>query len=145
MAAIEAAPDRLPEDPRADRLREELGDTKRLGEASFRQDRADDHRDSRGPLVGAQLGEDLPAVLRGQHDVERDDVGPLGAREVERGRRRPRLEEPVAGAGEVAAEEVDDVRVVVDDEDGRLARDRQSQEGIEIAARLAKLDRKSVV
>ena len=86
-----------------------------------------DDRDVAGAaLLGPDLGRDLVAVELGQHDVEQDQVGRLGAPQAESLRAIGRDDDVVALLLERVLQESLDVRVVIDDED--LGRHQSSTE-----------------
>ena len=58
--------------------------------------------------------QDLPAVLAGHYDVERDGVGPEGPGLLEALVAAQRAHHPVARLGEVLPQEIDHVRIIVD-------------------------------
>ena len=87
-----------------------------------------DDRDVGGAaLLAADLGRDLVAVELGQHDVEQDEVGRLGAPQAEPFRAVAGDDDVVALLLERVLQESLDVRVVVDDED--LGRHQSSTGG----------------
>ena len=86
----------------------------------------DDRDVAGGALLGPDLGRDLVAVELGQHDVEQDQVGRLGAPQAEPLRAVGRDDDVVALLLEGVLQESLDVRVVVDDED--LGRHQSSTE-----------------
>ena len=117
-------------DPAQHRLdaSDELGGGERLGEvvvaAELEAEHAvdlavargeEDHRDLRGL---AQPTAHLQPVDVGQTDVEHDEAGPVRADRLEARFAGRRLEHPVPVAGEVEVDEIGDVGLVVDDDDG---------------------------
>ena len=119
-------------DPAQHRLHpgDQLGGGERLGEvvvaAELEAEHAvdlavargeEDHRDLRRL---AQTPAHLEPVDVGQADVEHDQAGMVGADRLEPRFARRRLEDAVAVAGEVEVDEVGDVGLVVDHDDGAL-------------------------
>ena len=75
----------------------------------------EDHRDVRGL---AQSAAHLEAVDVGETDVEHDEARVVGAHRLEPRLARRRLEDAVAVAGQVQVDEIGDVGLVVDHDDG---------------------------
>ena len=120
-AAVDPAQHRL--DPR-----DQLGGGERLGEvvvaAELEAEHAvdlavacgeEDHRDLRRL---AEALAHLEPVDVGEADVEHDEAGPVRADRLEARFAGRGLEDPVPVAGEVEVDEVGDVGLVVDDDDG---------------------------
>lgn len=82
--------------------------------------REQDHRDPlAGPLV--QAPHHLDPVQPRQHQVEDDEVGPVEVGLAQRLQPIQRLRGLEPGPVEVAGDDLDDRRLVVDDEDGAVA------------------------
>ena len=77
----------------------------------------DDRDVRRAALFAADLGRDLVAVELGQHDVEQDEIGRLGAPQAEALGAVPGDDDVVALLLERVLQEALDIRVVIDDED----------------------------
>ena len=80
-------------------------------------------QDHRNPLAGAlvQPAHHLDPVQPRQHQVEDDEVGTVELGLTQRLRPVLRLEGLEAGPLEIAGDDLDDRRLVVDDEDGAVA------------------------
>ena len=77
----------------------------------------DDRDVGRAALLAPDLGRDLVAIELGQHDVEEDQVGRLGAPQPEALRPIARDDDVVALLLQRVLQESLDIRVVIDDED----------------------------
>jgi len=79
----------------------------------------------------AQPTQQLPAVYAGQHHIEHDDPGSEFAGQRKRLCGVASAHERVAGAGQVALEEVQGIRIVIDHQHRCLLGDGQRQDGLE--------------
>jgi len=82
--------------------------------------RQEDHRRAR-PRPLLQAAHHLDPVEAGQHQVEDDEVGPVQLGEPQRLGPVTGLPGLVTGPLDVAGDDLDDRRLVVDDEDGAAA------------------------
>ena len=103
-----------------DRLGEVVRRPERKAHVPVVDDRQHDDGDTGGFRIRFERGENGPAIQAGHHDVERDDGGLKMLRQFEAALAVGGHFHPEAILHERALHQVAHVRVVIDDEDGRL-------------------------